>query len=135
MKLWEAPRLGKGPEPKATISFLGMAWSAAFTVIDLVKKPFTHENGGEVQTPKADNETTAQSIRIDEFLGGLTILPVRNSRLVEIRYASTDPVLRPPPRNALAQTYIEQNMEFKFMRVQRRRRLVVAALTETEARG
>jgi len=30
--------------------------------------------------------------RIDEFLAGLSILPVRASRIVEVRYASTDPV-------------------------------------------
>ena len=85
MKLWDAPKLGKGPEPKSTISFMGLAWSAFFGAIDLVKKPFEHESAPEVVPEKAADETAGQSARIDEFLGGLTILPVRNSRLVEIR--------------------------------------------------
>jgi polysaccharide biosynthesis transport protein len=114
MKLWDAPRLGKGPEPKTSISFTGLAWSAFFGAIDLVKKPFAHEAPPEPAQPKAVDETGTQSARIDEFLGGLTILPVRNSRLVEIRYNSTDPVFAANAANALAKAYIEQNMEFKF---------------------
>src|SRR5437868_117432 len=40
MKLWDAPRLGKGPEARSSISLTGLASSAAYFVIDLVKKPF-----------------------------------------------------------------------------------------------
>jgi succinoglycan biosynthesis transport protein ExoP len=114
MKLWDAPKLGKGPDPKGSISFTGLAWSAVRGTISLVKAPFSHEPAPEAVAEKADNETTKQSARIDEFLGGLTILPVRNSRLVEVRYASTDPVFAATAANALAKAYIEQNMEFKF---------------------
>ena len=45
---------------------------------------------------------------------GLTILPVRNSRIVEVRYASTDPAFAASAANAVASSYIQQNMEFKF---------------------
>jgi len=114
MKLWDVPKLGKGPDPKASISFTGLAWSAVRGTIGLVKAPFSHEPAPEAVVEKADNETAKQSARIDEFLGGLTILPVRNSRLVEVRYASTDPIFAATAANALAKAYIEQNMEFKF---------------------
>ena len=41
-------------------------------------------------------------------------MPVRNSRLVELRFTSTEPQLAADMANALAKTYIEQNLEFKF---------------------
>jgi succinoglycan biosynthesis transport protein ExoP len=63
----------------------------------------------------APDESAAQSARIDAVLSGLTVAPIRNSRLVEIRYASADPVLATRIANAWAKAYIEQNLEFKFL--------------------
>jgi hypothetical protein len=60
-------------------------------VIDLAKKPFADAAPADAvaeQTP-AEGETAAQSGRIDEFLGGLSVVPVRNSQIVEIRYSSS----------------------------------------------
>lgn len=120
MKLWDAPKLGNGPEPKAQISVTDLAWRGVYTVVDLVKKPFATEQQ-PTPTPaaaaaieqKAD-ETGAQSGRIDQFLGGLSIVPVRNSRIAEIRYSSTDPVFAAQAANALAKAYIQQSLEQKF---------------------
>jgi capsular exopolysaccharide synthesis family protein len=118
MKLWDVPRLGNGPVPKGSLSFTGLFRSGLFGVIGLVKKPFVDSPQPVVNTaaaaPAEGGETAAQSGRIDEFLGGLSIVPVRNSRIVEIRYASTDPVFAAEAANALAKAYIQQNMEFKF---------------------
>ena len=115
MKLWDAPRLGNGPEPKSQISFSGLAWSGVNTLLALVQKPFAHEAPpAPVEQRATIDETAAQSARIDTFLGGLTILPVRNSRIVEVRYASTDPAFAAAAANAVASSYIQQNMEFKF---------------------
>ncbi|MGC4081064.1 MAG: hypothetical protein QM736_02875 [Vicinamibacterales bacterium] len=63
--------------------------------------------------PRSD-ETVAQSTRIDDFLSGLSIVPVRNSRIAEIRYTSSDPVFSAAAANAVAKAYIQQNMELKF---------------------
>jgi polysaccharide biosynthesis transport protein len=114
MKLWDAPRLGNGPEPKGSISVTGLAWSAVYSVLDLVQKPFAHESAPQAGPSKSEEETAAQSARIDQFLGGLTILPVRNSRIVEVRYASTDPGFAAAAANAVSKAYIEETMEFKF---------------------
>ena len=43
MKLWDAPRLGNGPEPKSQISFSGLAWSGVYTLARPCQKPFAHE--------------------------------------------------------------------------------------------
>jgi len=43
--------------------------------------------------PPAGDETTWQSQQVDAFLGGLVVEPVRNSRLVNVRYRSADPLM------------------------------------------
>ena len=69
------------------------------------------ENGAE---PTAVDETAAQSRAIDLFLDRLTVAPIRNSRLVDIKYRSPDATLATSIVNALAKNYIEQNLEYKF---------------------
>jgi uncharacterized protein involved in exopolysaccharide biosynthesis len=63
----------------------------------------------------ASDETAAQSRAIDAFLGSLTVAPVRNSRLVDVRYQLADAAMATAIANALAKNYIEQSLEFKFM--------------------
>jgi len=48
---------------------------------------------------------------VDDVLGGLTIEPVRNSRLVKIDYDSPDPVLAARITNAWGQAFIASNLE------------------------
>jgi len=63
----------------------------------------------------APGETTKQSAAIDRLLANLTVAPLRNSQIVDLRYDSTDPDLAETIVNAHAKAYIEQNLEFKFM--------------------
>ena len=65
--------------------------------------------------PSNDGESPAESARISEFLGGLSISPVKNTRIVEVRYDSTDPAFAAAAANAVASTYIAQNLEYKYM--------------------
>jgi capsular exopolysaccharide synthesis family protein len=117
MKLWDAPKLGNGPEPKSRISPSGMAWGLVDSAVALVKRPF---KGAEPVAPAAvpeqvaADESAAQAGRISQFLGGLEIFPIRNTRLVEIRYKSTDPKFAAEAANAVAAAYIQQSMEFKL---------------------
>jgi capsular exopolysaccharide synthesis family protein len=115
MNLWDAPRLGNGPDPQGRVSISGFLWGVVDSAMALAKRPFTKEQPApvaQVEQPSA-NENGAQSARISQFLAGLTISPVRNTRLVEIRYTSTDPVFAANAANAVAAAYIQQNMEFK----------------------
>lgn len=64
--------------------------------------------------PPAPNETIAQSGQINAFLGGLTVEPIRYTRLVAVRYRSPDPALATEAVNALADQYIQQSIEQRF---------------------
>jgi capsular exopolysaccharide synthesis family protein len=117
MNLWDAPRLGNGPEPQSRISVSGFAWGVVDGAIALARRPFAKPAPAPAPAPQAEQpaagESAAQSARISQFLGGLAISPVRNTRLVEIRYTSTDPVFAAGAANAVAAAYIQQNMDFK----------------------
>ena len=58
---------------------------------------------------------STQSSTIDRFLHDLTVSPIRNSRLVDVTFASSDAALSAEVANALARAYIEQSLEFKFL--------------------
>jgi len=59
-------------------------------------------------------ETLAQSRVIDLFLEHLTIAPIRNSRLVDVKFRLSDPDVATRVANVLAQAYIDQNLGYKF---------------------
>src|SRR5262245_21174003 len=66
-----------------------------------------------IEPPPAD-ETTAQSEAIGTFLGGLTISPVKNTRLVDVKYMSPDPVIARRAANAVVDQYIKQSLDFRL---------------------
>ena len=73
--------------------------------------------GAKPQSPAPEaasaDETRLQSDKIDAFLGGLSIVPVRYSRLVDINYQSPDPAFAAQAANALAVEYMKQSQEFR----------------------
>ena len=58
-------------------------------------------------------ETFVQSAVIDRLLSNLTIAPVRDTRIIEVKYESPDPELAARIVNTLTSTYIKQNLEVK----------------------
>lgn len=62
--------------------------------------------------PDATGASTAEMQAIGRFLNALTIEPVRNSRLLNVRYASPDPRLAAAVVNALVEGYIARTLEF-----------------------
>jgi polysaccharide biosynthesis transport protein len=65
------------------------------------------------QTP-AQSETAAEGGAVSAFLSSLTITPIRNSRLVDVKFRSSDPDLATRAVNELASSYIKQNLEYRF---------------------
>ena len=120
MKLWDAPRLGNGPIPKSAISPTEIVWSGIYGAYGLLKRPFAKGEAASPPAPvvpveaAAESETPAQQARVSQFLAGLSIMPVKNTRIVDVRYMSTDPQFAAAAANAVANAYIQQNMEFKY---------------------
>lgn len=72
--------------------------------------------GGSVPgEPPNASETPDQTVVVDRFLQSVTVTPVRNSRLVDVTFRSTNAQLAAQAANALAKQYIEQNLEFRFL--------------------
>ena len=115
LKLWDtAPFGGKADErlslkktilgaPAKLASSIGRLFASGDT------SPVSDRN-----VPDAD-ETSAQSRAIDAFALNLTVAPIRNSRLVDLKYQLPDARLATNIVNALAKNYIQQSLEFKFM--------------------
>src|SRR5262249_24573742 len=99
LNLWQDPHFG-GPadRPGLIARLLG-----------------TVSSGGTGRQGATGGETLEQSRAIDRFLSNLTVTPIRNSRLVDLKYRLPDPELATRVVNALAKNYIEQNLEYKFV--------------------
>lgn len=107
LDLWEHPHFGGAPAEVED----------GFSLWDSIKGTFSspaEDVAGEDAVLAAD-ETFAQSRAIDAFLLGLEISPIRNSRLVDLKFRSPSPELATRVVNALAKNYIEQNLEYKFL--------------------
>jgi polysaccharide biosynthesis transport protein len=117
LKLAEREEFGAEPaEPK--FSVMASVGGALTALTDTVASGFSrkdkHPDSEETLIPGID-ETDAESRAIDAFAARLKVAPVRNSRIVDVRFRSTDPVLAASVVNTLARGYIEQNLEYKFM--------------------
>jgi capsular exopolysaccharide synthesis family protein len=102
LQLWKDPRFG-APPPGALSQLRALA-------IRLI--PFGRDQSQV--TPASSSEIGAQSRAVDRFLENLTISPVRNSRLVDVKYRLQDATVAAAVANGVAENYIEQNLSYKF---------------------
>jgi capsular exopolysaccharide synthesis family protein len=93
LNLWNTDGL-QSPGPRSTSRLLDF-WTAA--------TPATPDSGPA--------EPRAESIVIDRMLSNLEVTPIRDTRIIEIKYESTDPQLAARIVNTLAATYIKQSLE------------------------
>jgi capsular exopolysaccharide synthesis family protein len=111
MDLPNHPSLKKAmEEPTSPITVSGLVSGA----VGWLQGFFT--SGREPSKPAVATEeaTDKYAAYTGVILGSLTVAPVRNSRLVELRFSSTDPRLAADMANAHAKAYIQQNMEMRF---------------------
>ena len=106
LKLWDHPWFNPKDDGSLTVRKMIVA------PVVLVSGWF--QPARPVEPPVVD-ETKAESRTIDRFLNDLTVSPIRNSRLVDVTFESPDAVLSANVANTLARSYIEQNLEFKFL--------------------
>ena len=110
LHLWNTPPFGVTADQGSSLESAIMAGPAALAGL------FKGENGSDPanETHPVD-ETAAQSSAIDAFASQLTVSPIRNSRLVDVKYRHPDAALATSIVNTLARNYIEQNLEYRFM--------------------
>jgi succinoglycan biosynthesis transport protein ExoP len=107
--LWEHPLLNRAAGNGNGFSVsrvIGGAFGFVTGMLSSAPAAAADTSGGE--------ETEAQSRTIDALLDDLAISPIRNSRLVDVKFRSPDAALSTRIVNALAKNYIDQNLEYKF---------------------
>ena len=72
------------------------------------------EKAAEARTAQVEANQDPAAPFVNMVLGSLTVAPITNSRLVDLKFTSTDPQLAADMANAHAKAYIEQNLEYKF---------------------
>ena len=82
------------------------SWKAS--ILSLIKsEPETSEN---LKGPIYEEDSDL----VSAFIGRIEVSPIRNSRLVDLSYEAANPVLATKITNALAQAYMDQNLEIKL---------------------
>jgi succinoglycan biosynthesis transport protein ExoP len=95
---------------------------------------------GQVSAPGSESEqrdaaeNADQAAVVDAFLRSMTVVPVRNSRLVDVSFTTPDPQLASRAANAIAKNYIEQNLEFRFLATQEATEFLNARTVEQRKR-
>lgn len=114
LQLWDTPPFG-GPPPAVP------AWSVRRMVGAAIRAPRAAASALARATglttpppPKAPDESEAQARAVDTLMAALTVTPVRNSRLVDVKARMLEPALAAKLANGLAAEYIRQNLEFRF---------------------
>jgi capsular exopolysaccharide synthesis family protein len=104
LKLWGDPRVAAKSDDALTMT-------QVLAPFAFVSGWFGRATAGE---PPSPDESKDESRTIDRFLTNLTVLPIRNSRLVDVRFESADPILSAQVANGLASMYIEQHLQYKY---------------------
>jgi capsular exopolysaccharide synthesis family protein len=101
-------------------------------VVEKIRPALEREYGEQKISPSADDDASDKMALVDKeaallkeeekikrelvavVMNGLTIEPVRNSRLVKLNFDSPDPVLAAGVTNAVAENFIAVNLERRF---------------------
>jgi polysaccharide biosynthesis transport protein len=83
---------------------------------------------------KDPSENERGTSLINQFLKKLKIEPIRNSRLVKIHFDSTSPQLSTQVSNILAATYIQQNLEIRFVATEQAKEWLTKQLEDLKAK-
>ena len=107
--LWQHPHLDQsanGARGFGALRLIGGAIGRLTGLFSSAPATAADASGGD--------ETEAQSRAIDALLRALAVSPIRNSRLVDVKFRSPDAALSTSVVNALAKNYIDQTLDYKF---------------------
>jgi polysaccharide biosynthesis transport protein len=121
LDLWRQPPFAADPKAQASWPQQAMAsadgWLSGLAVsIGLRDAPSAPSSAIAAAAGSHDPapETASESRAISYLIGHLRVVPVTDTRVVEIRYTDTDPRLAASIVNTLTNEFIEQNLEFNF---------------------
>ena len=114
LALWDEPLFTADAEQ----AFNPVAWAVG-AVRGAVSFPLRFASSTLAPEPAADGgaaarETRAESRAINRFLARLAVVPVRDSRIVDVSFRSPSPSLSADVANTLALAYIDQNLDFRL---------------------
>ena len=80
------------------------------------------------------SETKKETLLINQFLGRLKIEPIRNSMLVKIHFDSNHPELSAQVANTLAASYMQQNLELRFVTTEKAKEWLTTQLQDLKGK-
>ncbi len=89
------------------------------------------------RSPKEEastSESRSEILLTNNFLKRLKIEPIRNSRLVKIHFDSNYPELSAQVANTLANTYIQQNLEIRFVTTEKAKEWLTRQIQDLKAK-
>jgi len=96
--------------------FVAEAWDWIISPITYIKSLLKTEK--KINLAGMQGIAEPVSPLVGKFISGITVSPLRNSRLVDISYESSDPVLAAQITNTLARAYIDLNLQTKLKATQ-----------------
>ena len=87
------------------------------TIVSLLKTK-EESPAKESSTENPEEGIQEDSALVSGFISRISVSPIRNSRLVDIRFQAKDPALSATIVNTLARAYIDQNLEIRLKAIQ-----------------
>jgi polysaccharide biosynthesis transport protein len=110
LKIWQNPAFNVDNEPPFWNPRALLAGASGF-----VRGLFgPRGRGAAASAPAAGGSPADQPGLVEAFLGHLAVDPLPLSRLIDIKYSSSDPRLSADAANALARAYVEHDLESRF---------------------
>ena len=102
-----AEQVPQGPSFSLSIGGLWGAATSGVRALFASPAPPTRE-------ARENPEAGARAVAVGRFLGSLSVVPIRNSRLMDLKFRSPDPEYATWAVNELSKQYIEQSIRYRY---------------------
>jgi capsular exopolysaccharide synthesis family protein len=122
------------PPTRLSFSLSGLIGTAVSSVVGLVAREPVAPAGAPTAAGKEGPVEAAENIALsgaaNRLLAGLTVTPIRNSRLVDVKFQSPDAEFAAVAANELANQYIQQTLQFRLAATSEANQYLTAQLEE-----